>query len=183
MAGLAPCYQTQSIKHPPQKNNNLLMLSYCLGYKAVFFSNLTHTKISISLPTPPFFSWAFTPVLFSHCSLWMQQTPAQLVRCSLWTQQTPTRLVHTSFCRFHTPSLCVNSSCVVRHLGRTRHSKPHMLNRRLGLSLLYTDTKLLSHWMVVTERGKRFWMSQNTARPLKMGQEKRQYFKFYSHFA
>lgn len=47
-----------------------------------------------------------------------------------------------------------------------RHSKPHMLKRRFGLSLLYTDTKLFSHWTVVTERGSRFLMSQNTARPL-----------------
>ena len=72
----------------------------------------------------------------------------------------------TSFWRFQTPSLCVNSSWVVRHLGRMRHSNPHMLNSRLGLSLLYTDTKLFSHWTVVTDRGNRFLMSQNTARPL-----------------
>ena len=76
------------------------------------------------------------------------------------------RYLPTSFCRFQTPSLCVNSSCMVRHLGRMRHSKPHMLNSKLGLSLLYTDTKLLSQLMVVTERGRRFLMSQNTARPL-----------------
>lgn len=72
----------------------------------------------------------------------------------------------TSFCRFHTPSLCVNSSWVVRHFGRMRHSKPHMLKRRLGLSLLYTETKLSSQRMDVTDRGRRFLMSQNTARPL-----------------
>lgn len=64
------------------------------------------------------------------------------------------------------PSRWVNSSCVVRHLGRMRHSKPHMLKSKLGLSLLYTDTKLFSHSVVVTDRGRRFFMSQNTARPL-----------------
>jgi len=32
--------------------------------------------------------------------------------------------------------------------------------------LLYTDTKLFSHSVVVTDRGRRFFMSQNTARPL-----------------
>lgn len=47
-----------------------------------------------------------------------------------------------------------------------RHSKPLMLNSRLGLSLEYTDTKVLSQPMVVTERGSRFLMSQKTARPL-----------------
>lgn len=73
--------------------------------------------------------------------------------------------MHTSFCKFQTPSLCVNSSNVVRHLGKMRHSKPHMLKRRFGLSLLYTDTKLSSQLSVVTDLGKRFLMSQNTARP------------------
>ena len=77
----------------------------------------------------------------------------------------PGQLTLTSFCRFQTPSLCVNSSKLVRHLGRMRHSKPLMLNSRLGLSLLYTDTKLLSHSSVVTERGSLFLMSQKTARP------------------
>ncbi len=76
------------------------------------------------------------------------------------------QLFCTSFCRFQTPSLCVNSSWVMRIFGRMRHSKPHMLKRRFGLSLLYTDTKLFSHCMVVTDRGRRFLMSQKTARPL-----------------
>ncbi len=84
------------------------------------------------------------------------------------TQQLSDCATLTSFCRFQTPSLCVNSSCIVRHLGRIRHSKPHMLNSRFGLSLLYTDTKLFSHCTVVTERGSRFLMSQNTARPLQV---------------
>ena len=53
-------------------------------------------------------------------------------------------------------------------LGKIRHSKPHILNNRLGLSLEYTETKVFSQLMVVTERGKRFLISQNTARPLKI---------------
>lgn len=40
-----------------------------------------------------------------------------------------------------------------------------MENSRLGLSRLYTLTKLLSQSMVVTLRGSRFLRSQNTARP------------------
>lgn len=40
-----------------------------------------------------------------------------------------------------------------------------MEKSRLGLSLLYTLTKLLAHSKVVMERGRRFFMSQNTARP------------------
>ena len=40
-----------------------------------------------------------------------------------------------------------------------------MLKSRLGLSLEYTLTKLLSHSKVVKLRGKRFFMSQKTARP------------------
>ena len=76
-----------------------------------------------------------------------------------------TQLPQTSFCKFQTPSLWVNSSKLVRHFGRMRHSKPDMLNSRLGLSLLYTETKLLSQVRVVTDRGRRFLMSQNTARP------------------
>jgi hypothetical protein len=55
----------------------------------------------------------------------------------------------------------------VRHFGKIRHSNPHMLNNKLGLSLLYTDTKLPSHCIVVTDLGSRFFMSQKTARPLK----------------
>ena len=79
----------------------------------------------------------------------------------------------TSFCRFHTPSRWVNSSNCMRHLGWTRQSKPHMLKRRLGLSLLYTETKLTSHATVVMERGRRFLISQKTARPLgKAGKER-----------
>merc|ERR1719494_30565 len=71
----------------------------------------------------------------------------------------------TSFCKFQTPSLWVNSSLVIRTLGRSRHSNPLMLNRRFGLSLLYTDTKLSSHLRVDTDRGILFLMSQKTARP------------------
>jgi hypothetical protein len=52
-------------------------------------------------------------------------------------------------------------------LGRIRHSKPLILNSKFGLSLEYTLTKLFSHWMVVVDRGSLFFMSQNTARPLK----------------
>lgn len=44
-------------------------------------------------------------------------------------------------------------------------SKPLMLKSRFGLSLEYTLTKESSHSMVVTERGSRFLMSQNVARP------------------
>lgn len=51
-------------------------------------------------------------------------------------------------------------------LGRMRHSKPLILNSKLGLSLEYTLTKLFSHWIVVVERGNLFLISQNTARPL-----------------
>lgn len=47
-----------------------------------------------------------------------------------------------------------------------RHSKPHILNNKLGLSFEYTDTNVFSQLIVVTERGKRFLISQNTARPL-----------------
>ena len=70
-----------------------------------------------------------------------------------------------SFCRFHTPSLCTGISMSMRHLGLMRTSKPHMSKSRLGLSLLYTLTKLLLHSNVVCDRGKRFLMSQKTARP------------------
>lgn len=96
----------------------------------------------------------------------------RLTRCSWSNSPLPVRenvghgQILTSFWRFQTPSLWVNSSWVVRHLGRIRHSKPHMLKRRLGLSLLYTETKLSSHRIEVTDRGSRFLMSQNTARPL-----------------
>ena len=45
------------------------MLSYCLGYKAVFFSNLTHTKISISLPTPPLSFPGLSPLYSSHTAV------------------------------------------------------------------------------------------------------------------
>ena len=74
----------------------------------------------------------------------------------------------TSFCKFHTPSWWAISSYVTLHLGSIRHSKPDMLKSRLGLSLLYTDTKLsgLSQSIVVIDLGNLFLMSQNTARPL-----------------
>ena len=101
------------------------------------------------------------------CSDWGGIGSSQENRVQRSCKPASIMLVHrTSFCRFQTPSLCVNSSCMVRHLGRMRHSKPHMLKSKLGLSLLYTDTKLLSQLMVVTDRGRRFLMSQNTARPL-----------------
>lgn len=44
-------------------------------------------------------------------------------------------------------------------------SKPLMEKSRLGLSLLYTLTKLLAHSIVVMLRGSLLRMSQNTARP------------------
>ena len=71
----------------------------------------------------------------------------------------------TSFCKFQIPSLYVNSSRVIRIFGKILHSNPPILNKRLGLSLLYTETKLSSHFNVVIERGSRFLISQNTARP------------------
>lgn len=46
-----------------------------------------------------------------------------------------------------------------------RASKPDMLKSRLGLSLLYTLTRLLAHSSVLTLRGSLLRMSQNTARP------------------
>ena len=70
-----------------------------------------------------------------------------------------------SFCRFHTPSLFAKTSPVVRTRGMIRTSNPHMLNSRLGLSLEYTLTNPLFHSREVSDRGRRFFMSQNTARP------------------
>lgn len=46
-----------------------------------------------------------------------------------------------------------------------------MLKSKLGLSFEYTETKVLSQLTVVTDRGKRFLMSQNTARPLKFNEK------------
>lgn len=64
--------------------------------------------------------------------------------------------------------ICYNYKHKLNYLtfGRIRHSKPLMLNNKLGLSLEYTLTKLFSHCMVVVERGSLFLISQNTARPL-----------------
>ena len=62
--------------------------------------------------------------------------------------------------------------------GKILHSNPHMLKRRLGLSLEYTLTKLFSHWIVVTDLGRRFLMSQNTARPLYKSCEKHNHIFF-----
>lgn len=56
-----------------------------------------------------------------------------------------------SFCRLHTPSLLAKPSAAILTLGRMRTSKPHMLNSKLGLSLLYTLTKLLSQSRVVRD--------------------------------
>mmetsp|Transcript_20098 Transcript_20098/g.58314 ORF Transcript_20098/g.58314 Transcript_20098/m.58314 type:complete len:256 (-) Transcript_20098:3416-4183(-) len=70
-----------------------------------------------------------------------------------------------SFCSFHTPSRCVNSSWNVRIFGKMRTSKPHILKSTFGLSLEYTDAKELSQTNVVTLLGKRFCISQKTARP------------------
>mmetsp|Transcript_1049 Transcript_1049/g.2755 ORF Transcript_1049/g.2755 Transcript_1049/m.2755 type:complete len:228 (-) Transcript_1049:175-858(-) len=75
------------------------------------------------------------------------------------------RSLVASFCRLHTPSLCAKPSACCRHLGRIRTSKPAMENSRLGLSRLYTLTKLFSHSNVVRLRGSRFLMSQKVARP------------------
>ena len=90
-----------------------------------------------------------------------------LVMCSISTLRKHCAVLSlvTSFCKFHTPSLLVMSSCVTRHLGRILHSNPDMLNSKLGLSLLYTLTKELLQRTVVTDRGSRFFISQNTARP------------------
>lgn len=88
-----------------------------------------------------------------------------------------------SFCKFHTPSLWVNSSCVVLHFGKILHSNPLILNNKLGLSLLYTLTKLFSHCIVVVDRGNRFLMSQNTARPLKMTNLNDPRFQFNQQFS
>lgn len=63
------------------------------------------------------------------------------------------------------PTLLAKPSEDMRILGRMRTSKPHMENSRLGLSLLYTDTKELSQSIVVTLLGSRFLRSQKTARP------------------
>ena len=63
-----------------------------------------------------------------------------------------------------------------------RQSKPHMLKRRLGLSLLYTETKLSSQTTVVMERGRRFLMSQKTARPLRRRREDTTLSLTCSHF-
>jgi hypothetical protein len=60
------------------------------------------------------------------------------------------------------PSAFPSHSRQRRGSVQPRTSKPAILKRRLGLSLEYTDTKLLSHSNVVRERGKRFFMSQNT---------------------
>lgn len=56
-----------------------------------------------------------------------------------------------SFCRLHTPSRLAKPSVAMRILGRMRTSNPLMLNRRFGLSRLYTLTKLLSHSSVVSD--------------------------------
>ena len=70
-----------------------------------------------------------------------------------------------SFWRFHTPSRCAKCSVAMRVLGMIRTSNPHMLNNKLGLSREYTETNPLSHSKEVSERGSRFLMSQNVARP------------------
>ena len=70
-----------------------------------------------------------------------------------------------SFCKFQTPSFCAKYSVAILALGMIRTSKPHMLNSKLGLSREYTETNPLSHSSVVTDRGSRFLMSQNTALP------------------
>lgn len=122
-----------------------------------------HNTINLGWPT--FESWLSTWKTYVHW--WQAQCHALLFsfpQILFWRNLNQNR-IQTSFCKFQTPSLCVNSSNVVRHLGKIRHSKPHMLNRRFGLSLLYTDTKLSSQFSVVTDLGRRFFMSQNTARP------------------
>lgn len=51
-------------------------------------------------------------------------------------------------------------------LGQDAALEAAHVEQQVGVVLAYTDTKLFSHCTVVTERGKRFLMSQNTARPL-----------------
>mmetsp|Transcript_39079 Transcript_39079/g.93741 ORF Transcript_39079/g.93741 Transcript_39079/m.93741 type:complete len:225 (-) Transcript_39079:513-1187(-) len=70
-----------------------------------------------------------------------------------------------SFWRFHTPSFCAKYSVAILTLGMIRTSNPHMLKSRFGLSREYTETNPLSHSSVVSDRGSRFRMSQNTALP------------------
>ena len=71
----------------------------------------------------------------------------------------------TSFVRLHTPSFAANPSWAILQRGKILTSKPDMLNRRFGLSLLYTLTRLFSHSKVVMLLGSLFFISQNTARP------------------
>ena len=71
-----------------------------------------------------------------------------------------------SFCSGHVPSrACTCSSRGMRTFGRMRTSKPHMSNSRFGLSREYTHTNDRSHSTVVSDRGRRLFMFQNTARP------------------
>ena len=71
----------------------------------------------------------------------------------------------SSFCKFHTPSFCAKYSVCMRIFGINLTSNPHMLNSKFGLSFENTEQNPLSHSNVVNDRGKRFFMSQNTARP------------------
>uniref|UniRef100_A0A2M4B1T5 Putative secreted protein n=1 Tax=Anopheles triannulatus TaxID=58253 RepID=A0A2M4B1T5_9DIPT len=146
----------------------------------ILFSHLTSRSSSSWVFTTASRKYVINPIsaVFHLLTIFVNVVDPEAIRIwrtRLWNRlsdSSSTRRKHwavrsfvTSFCRFHTPSRCVNSSFCVRHLGRMRHSKPLMLNSRFGLSFEYTDTNVLSHWTVVTERGNRFLMSQNTARP------------------
>ena len=73
---------------------------------------------------------------------------------------------HAAHHTFHHLTLQVpNSSYIVWYFGRMRHSKPHMLKSKLGLSLEYSEPKVSSHWMVLTERRSIFLISQKTDLP------------------
>lgn len=71
-----------------------------------------------------------------------------------------------SLVRFQTASFSENCSpLIVLILGRIRTSKPHMENRSWGLSFEKTLTKVSSHSIVVSDRGRLCLTFQKTARP------------------
>lgn len=84
---------------------------------------------------------------------------------STWIKACAVISLVLSFYNFQTPSFCENSSIVVLALGRILTSNPDMLKSKFGLSFEYTEMNVSSHWMVVSERGSLFLISQKTALP------------------